>query len=250
MSDNSSFSLLQHHLHFSEVTSTNNVAKQLLDENLAYQGYVISSDFQSKGRGQEGNRWEAEKGKNILCSLVLHPQLTVEYQVYLNISMCLAVYDFVKKECETAEVRIKWPNDIYVNEQKVAGILIENSVLGMTIKHSIVGVGINMNQLQFFTEKAISLGLVTGKQYSIEESMKGLLQCMELRYDQLLAGAYPQLWEQYHEFFYRRNKATAFAAFDRNFEGMPIGIDDAGRLLVNEDDEIKLFNVKEITWLQ
>lgn len=249
MSDNSSFSFLQHHLHLSEVTSTNDVAKQLVEENFVQQGYVISTDFQSKGRGQEGNGWEAEKGKNILCSLVLYPHLPVEYQVYLNLCVSLAVYDFVQNHCKMAEVFIKWPNDIYVNSQKVAGILIENSIQGMAIKQSIVGIGININQQEFDSEKAVSMSLITEKLYSIENCVEELLHCLEIRYNQLLSGAYSELWTQYHEVFYRRNKSTAFAAGGEHFDGIPIGIDEAGRLLVNINNTIKRFNVKEIRWL-
>lgn len=249
MLDNSSFSFLQHHLHLSEVSSTNDVAKQLAEENLVKQGYVITADYQNTGRGQAGSGWESERGKNIICSLVLNSNIPIEFQLYLNISMCLAVYDFVKQYCSNADVQIKWPNDVYINDKKVAGILIENSVQGTVIKQSIVGIGVNINQTGFDSHKATSLSAITGLTYKLEECISGLLHHLEHRYHQLLAGAHADLWHQYHEFFYRKNKKTQFNADAVDFEGIPKGIDEAGRLVVLIKNEVKTFNVKEIAWV-
>jgi BirA family transcriptional regulator, biotin operon repressor / biotin---[acetyl-CoA-carboxylase] ligase len=246
--DNSSFSFLQHHLHLSEVTSTNDVAKQLAEENLVKHGYVITTDFQSVGRGQDLNGWEADKGKNILCSLILNPQLAIEYHLYLNLAISLGVYDFIVSHCPTVEVLIKWPNDIYVNQQKIAGILIENTIQGQWIKQCIVGIGININQEKFTNPKAVSLSTVVGQTFDIAESIKQLLAYLEVRYSQLLTGNYQMLWNQYHEVFYQKNRATTFESMDTQFEGIPKGIDHSGRLMVLVNNHIKTFNVKEITW--
>jgi BirA family biotin operon repressor/biotin-[acetyl-CoA-carboxylase] ligase len=231
--DNSSFSFLQHHLHLSEVSSTNDVAKQLAEENLVKQGYVITTDYQNKGRGQGGSGWESERGKNIICSLVLNSNISIDFQLYLNISMCLAVYDLVKQYCIGADVSIKWPNDVYVNDKKVAGILIENSVQGAVIKQSIVGIGVNINQVEFDSTKATSLSAITGSTYELEECIRVLLHQLEYRYHQLLAGAHADLWHEYHEFFYRRNKKTQF---------------NTDQVLLVEN-EVKTFNMKEIAWV-
>jgi BirA family biotin operon repressor/biotin-[acetyl-CoA-carboxylase] ligase len=245
---NSSFSFIQHHLHLSEVASTNDLAKQLAEDNLVQQGYVITTDFQTNGRGQESSGWEAERGKNILCSVILNSNLPVDQQVYLNLSVSLAVYDFVKECCPNDDVRIKWPNDIYINNKKVAGILIENTIQGMSIKQSIVGIGINVNQEVFGLTKAISLSLVTGIHYDLNSCIKDLLQFLEERYSQLLEGNAGEPWQQYHEVLYRRNMLTDFKAHNEEFEGVPTGIDEAGRLLVSINEETKVFNVKEIVW--
>jgi BirA family biotin operon repressor/biotin-[acetyl-CoA-carboxylase] ligase len=224
------------------------VAKQLAEENLVMNGYVITTDFQSKGRGQEQSGWESERGQNIIASVILHPNLAVDKQLYLNISVCLAVYDFVKMYCPDEEVSIKWPNDIYVNDRKISGILIENSVQGTAIKHSIIGIGININQELYHTPKAISLRQVTGMEYKVDDLIKNLLLHLEYRYQQLLAGVYDDLWHQYHEFLYRKNEPTQFKTATEKFEGIPKGIDSAGRLQVLVGNEVKVFNVKEIAW--
>lgn len=249
MLDNSSFSFLQHHLHLSEVSSTNDVAKQLAEENLVKQGYVITTDYQNMGRGQGASGWESERGKNIICSLVLNSNLSIDFQLYLNIAMCLAVYDFVKEYCPSSEVQIKWPNDIYIKDKKIAGILIENSVQGAVIKQSIVGIGVNINQTEFGSAKASSISAVTGLTYTLQDCIGVLLHHLEYRYHQLLAGAHADLWHQYHEFFYRKNKKTQFNADQICFEGVPKGIDEAGRLVVMVENEMKTFNVKEIAWV-
>jgi BirA family biotin operon repressor/biotin-[acetyl-CoA-carboxylase] ligase len=246
---NSSFSFAQHHLHLSEVASTNDLARKLAQENLMNHGYIITTDFQSQGRGQENNGWESEKGKNILCSILLNTQLSVEYQIYLNLTVSLAVYDFICKLAAANTVNIKWPNDVYLNNQKVAGVLIENSIQGMVIKQSIIGIGVNINQSVFTSLKATSLHLVTGEIYSIQSCMAEFLASFEYRYNQLLTGQFKVLWDDYHQGFYRKNMNTAFKAANQWFEGIPLGIDQAGRIVVKVKNEEVKFNVKEIVWL-
>jgi BirA family transcriptional regulator, biotin operon repressor / biotin---[acetyl-CoA-carboxylase] ligase len=246
--DNSSFSFLQHHLHLSEVTSTNDVAKQLAAENLVKQGYVITTDYQLKGRGQETNGWESERGKNILSSIVLSPDLAVEHQIYLNLAIALGVVDFVKLHCPNEDVLIKWPNDIYVNGKKVAGILIENSVQGSVIKQAIIGIGMNINQETFSHPKATSLKLIGGVEFNLEKCIQELLPKLEYRYQQLMGGYFTQLWTAYHDVFYRKDAVTRFEANAVLFDGIPKGIDSAGRLMVLVENHIRTFNVKEIIW--
>ena len=94
LSHNTTSSLGHSIIHLNEVTSTNDLAKQLIAENLAGHGTFIRADYQSKGRGQEVSSWESERGQNLLCSMVLFPKLQVQHQVYLNLAICLAVHDW------------------------------------------------------------------------------------------------------------------------------------------------------------
>lgn len=237
-------------LHLGEVTSTNDLARQLLDEQIVHHGTFIRADLQSKGRGQEQNVWESEKGANLLCSLILIPDaVQVNKQVLLNMSMCLAVRDMVQEYCPTHTVSIKWPNDVYLDDHKISGILIENALQGTLIKHSIVGMGININQHIFKQAKACSLGLVTQQTYDVEECSKLLLCHLKFRYDQWIHDQRDALWNDYHQYLYRKDVVSTFEIAGKIIEGMVKGVDEAGRLLLQVGTDIKVMNVKEIKWL-
>ena len=128
-----------------ELTSTNDQAFMLLKTINPVEGTVIYADFQKAGRGQKDNKWESEKGKNLLLSIILYPtSIRPEDQFYLSMAVSLGICDFIDSFFPGS--KIKWPNDIYINDDKIAGILIENSVMGETIESTIAGIGININQ--------------------------------------------------------------------------------------------------------
>lgn len=250
MSHNSELSFGHHQLELSEVTSTNDFAKQLAEENLAGHGSFVRADFQTKGRGQELNAWEADKGKNLLCSLVILPQrLPADEQVYLNITVCLGVYDMVKHYLPEAPVTIKWPNDIYIGHKKVAGILLENNLQGMQIKQCVAGMGVNINQVMFKNPRAVSLAQVSGSEYDIKECAAELLDKLNKRYHQLMSDHRDALWRDYHGVLYRKDVPSFFETDNEQLYGIVRGIDTAGRLLLEVQDEIRIFHVKQIRWL-
>jgi BirA family biotin operon repressor/biotin-[acetyl-CoA-carboxylase] ligase len=247
---NSELSLGHQVLHLSEVTSTNDLAKQLAEEQVIGHGAFVHAGFQQKGRGQELNGWESERNKNLLCSLVLHPPLLqADQQVYLNITICLAVYDMVKHYLAQADVRIKWPNDIYVGERKIAGILIENNLQGMFVKQAIAGMGININQMEFIHTRAVSLAQVSGEGYDLKECIGTLLEFLNQRYHLLLMGKRDKLWNDYHEVLYKKNVPSLFETEQGQIYGTVKGIDLAGRLLLDTGNETRIFHVKQIRWI-
>lgn len=128
-----------------ETLSTNDHLAQLCRDNKAEEFYTVVTNYQTDGKGQRGNTWEAERGKNILFSIVIYPTaLEAKNQFYL--SMLTAVSIVAALEKYTDGFSIKWPNDIYWKEKKIAGILIENEVQGKYIAQSIIGIGLNVNQ--------------------------------------------------------------------------------------------------------
>ena len=132
-----------------EVESTNNYANQLVLSKAAEHGTVVLAQYQKKGRGQQGNFWESEFGKNMLASFIVFPQfLSAAKQFYFSKIVSLALVDFLKTE--TNEVSVKWPNDIYVRNKKIAGILIENSIKGSNLSSAVIGIG------SFTTYKGVS----------------------------------------------------------------------------------------------
>jgi BirA family biotin operon repressor/biotin-[acetyl-CoA-carboxylase] ligase len=250
LNQNSAYSLGNHVLHLGEVTSTNDLARQLLDEKIVHHGTFIRSDMQSKGRGQEQNIWESEKGANLLCSLILIPDaVQVDSQVYLNMSVCLALRDMVQEYCPTRKVSIKWPNDVYVDDHKIVGVLIENAFQGSLIKHSIVGMGVNINQQSFTSAKACSLATITQQTYDVAVCSELLLGHLKFRYDQWIHQQKQALWNDYHQYLYKKDVVSLFEIQGTIVSGMVKGIDEAGRLLLQVDGEIRLLNVKEVKWL-
>ncbi len=129
-------------IYLHEVESTNNYANQLILSDAAEEGTVVLAHYQKKGKGQHGNNWESEDEKNLLMSIIIFPGfLDAGKQFLISKVVSLALIDFLKTETE--DVSIKWPNDIYVGKNKIAGILIENSVKGTNMFSAILGIGLN-----------------------------------------------------------------------------------------------------------
>src|ERR1700752_298971 len=132
-----------------ETPSTNLSAYEMLSMNRLPEGSAVLAKFQTKGKGQFGTQWESEKEKNILASFVFYPGFLEPKELFmLNQAIALGVYDCVKQVVKK-KVSVKWPNDIYVGDKKIAGILIENSITFSDVNYSIAGVGLNVNQEKF-----------------------------------------------------------------------------------------------------
>ena len=138
-------------LFFENLPSTNSHAASLLRDNKVSEGAVIYTNYQSAGRGQGGNKWESEENKNLLISIVLFPSMiSPADQFLLSMAVSLGICDFLDRYISA--ISIKWPNDIYVKNDKIAGILIENSIMGDHIENTIAGIGININQEKFMSD--------------------------------------------------------------------------------------------------
>ena len=138
--------IMPEYIHLTQTHSTNLYLRQILESNpLVEEGLVIYADFQDAGRGQQGNSWESEAKKNILCSLLLYPRrINAQDQFIISEIVSLGIADTLNSIQDG--FAIKWPNDIYYGDKKVAGILIENDLSGKVIYDSIIGFGINVNQ--------------------------------------------------------------------------------------------------------
>jgi BirA family biotin operon repressor/biotin-[acetyl-CoA-carboxylase] ligase len=135
------------HIHFKEITSTNDHLMNLLSKTNPPSGTVISADYQHSGRGQYGRSWVGEKGQNIAMSvLLLTTDLKIDEQFYINKAIALAICKWLKNILPQKNITIKWPNDIYIDDDKVCGILIQNIIQGAYYKAAIVGIGINIFQ--------------------------------------------------------------------------------------------------------
>ena len=179
-------------LHFPRLESTNAYAVTLLAKSNPVEGTVISTFNQSHGRGQIGSKWESEPHKNLSLSLILKPTfLPIKDQFWLTKCIALAVKDFLGSYVNDP-VKVKWPNDVYIGQRKIAGILIQNNINSKKIHYSIIGMGININQVTFsdWVPNPTSLALESNKTYALETMQAELMPFLEYRYLQLKAGKY------------------------------------------------------------
>lgn len=244
-------SLFKYIIELDHTISTNTYALELLKFQNAKEGTVICANFQSKGQGIRGVNWESEHGKNILMSIVLSPDISIEKQFEINNCMSLALYDFAKKYF-TQEVKIKWPNDLLVNENKLGGILINNMVRDGKIRNTIVGIGVNVNQIQFdnYSPPATSLKELLENDFDIEQIQKEILDCIEFRYANLKKEKSSKMREEYLSILYAFNQWRNYKIQDKQIKAKIVGIDEIGKLILEfEDNKTKAFALKEIAYL-
>ncbi|MCC7030491.1 MAG: biotin--[acetyl-CoA-carboxylase] ligase [Chitinophagaceae bacterium] len=167
-------------IELNEIDSTNNYAMRLINEGMAEHGLTIRADFQTAGKGQHGNVWLAEESKNLLCSVILDTkEFELERQFILNCMTCVCITEMLMQQYVIPNVSIKWPNDIYAGNKKIAGILIENNIRGTQWTNAVVGIGLNINQEEFsHLNTATSMKNELGKDVKIKQVLKHLLKKM------------------------------------------------------------------------
>lgn len=167
-----------------ECASTNKLLLEGIDNGYLYADfYTIYTSFQSHGYGQVGNSWESEGGKNLLFSTVLHPTgVKASEQFFISEAIALAVAETL--DSETDSISVKWPNDIYWNDKKIAGILIENNLSGACLKDCVIGVGLNVNQKVFLSDapNPVSLLNITDRDYDIRHILDTVLERFKMLY--------------------------------------------------------------------
>lgn len=231
-----------------ECPSTNDLAMKLLQQSSAIEGTVVITDCQTAGKGQRGNTWESEPSQNLTFSVLLKPTfLAIKDQFMLSIATCLAVHDYLIKHSEAA-IQVKWPNDVLANGKKIGGILIENQIQGNTLSSSVIGIGLNIGQLHFSMATATSLALVTGRSYELVNELPTLLATLEARYMQLRQGSHSNLLTDYLDALYLLGERHQFKTKDELFEGIILGIDATGKLMVKTAQGVRFFAVKEIAY--
>lgn len=191
-------------IHLDTVGSTSSYMSSLGDE--APHGTAVMAREQTAGRGQRGNSWEAEPGMNITLSLMLRPGgLPPGRQFIISQAVSLAIVEMLDRYVEG--VSIKWPNDIYVGDRKICGILIENAITGTAITRCIVGIGLNVNQTVFLSDapNPVSLRqLIPGTEFDIDALADTMLSAILLRVDEALAGDTSAIAAAYFARLWRR----------------------------------------------
>jgi BirA family biotin operon repressor/biotin-[acetyl-CoA-carboxylase] ligase len=235
----------------SEVGSTNNYANRLIMSKAAEEGTVVMTHFQGNGRGQASNRWESEKGKNLLMSIILFPGfLPAANQFLLSKVAGLSILEFLQREVK--DVTIKWPNDIYVGNKKIAGILIENSIKGNFLSSSVIGIGLNLNQGEFLSDapNPVSLKQLSGKEYQVEDVMHEILKLFFIWYKRLQQGNMEKIDLTYFSQLYRKEEWEIYSREGYQFEAKIVGIGEFGQLILQKRDETtRAYMFKEIEFV-
>ena len=192
------------------IGSTNTYLRELNGGDPAYDYEVAVADFQTAGRGQKGNTWESEQGKNLLFSILAHPKgIKVQEQFYISEAIALAVSDAVIAAAGpeyAAGFSVKWSNDIYYKDCKMAGILIENTLEEGYLRESIVGIGLNLNESGWPEElpNPVSLHELTGRHYSPQDELRRLHKEIRRRFARLgSADGRKSLQEEFGKYMFR-----------------------------------------------
>jgi BirA family biotin operon repressor/biotin-[acetyl-CoA-carboxylase] ligase len=232
--------------HFiNQVNSTNNYIKNLNAEN----GLVVYTAHQTAGRGMASNTWESEPNKNLLCSVLLEFHFVkIEHQAYINMAISIALQTVIKNIIQK-NCFIKWPNDIYIEHKKIAGILIENAIQGTVLKQTIIGIGLNVNQIFFENKNAISLKNILNHDLEIETILHQLTHEINIVYQTLKKGNYNQISEQYNQLLYRKNENCQFIVNSNICEGTIVNVNNYGLLQVIIDNKLQEFAHKEIAMI-
>ena len=232
-----------------EISSTNDYALELVRTENVPEFTVIRADFQTKGRGQIGNHWVADSGKNLLFSVILHPtHIAANNQFILSQCVSLALSRTVSLFCD--DVSIKWPNDLYVGDKKIAGILIENLLNGKNIASSIIGIGLNVNQENFIgAENPISLRNILHNNLNIKEILILFLQELQSLYT-IIPAQNETIRRDYLAHLYLLGKQAQYKDKDGTFTGAISSVSDDGKLhIIDSTGQERAYYFKEVEYL-
>lgn len=242
----------QNILIYKEITSTNDLMKQLVANSKPLtEGTVIMAEHQTAGKGQQQNGWHSEAGKNLTFSLLLFPQFLLPDQSFdLITAISLGVIKPLQKILGK-DVRIKWPNDIYYGQKKLGGILIGNSVVGQTIKHSVIGIGININQENFpaHLPNPVSLIQILQKKSALKEVLSQICAGLEVYYLKLKNGKSAEIKQEYLDNLYGLGQEMDFKAQDGIFKGEICTVSQSGLLGVKKQNETFFYDFKQIKFI-
>ncbi len=220
-----------------QTDSTNRLMKSLLRDQHLPEGFVVRSGYQLEGRGQGSNRWESQKGRNLLFSMLLRPvHVAVEEQFILSQMVALAIYQSLQELLpeEATAFSLKWPNDIYWKNQKLGGILIENSLRGGKITECIIGIGLNINQTTFYSDapNPVSLRQISGRRHRLMDVLQTILHPLFEIYSQ---ADYAAIRSDYAQALYRREGYHSYFAPEKGqFEACILRVEEDGRLVLKE----------------
>lgn len=242
-------------VHIPNIDSTNRELLRRVNDNKLFfnnlnKPYLLISDYQTGGRGQGSNRWESERGENILASFFFRPNVSAAKQFLFNQFFALTVRRFLLQY--VPDVKIKWPNDIYVGDKKIAGILFEHTLLGEDLQYTIAGIGINVNQCEFSADipNPTSLKMLTDKSYNVENLVNVFYEMVQSSYGRFqLATDEDALSVEYLSCLYRKGEEHLYCIRGNEVRATILGVDVFGRLrLTLPDGAVVECGLKEIVY--
>ena len=239
---------------FESIDSTNNYLQDFLLHEKVEEGFVIWAKEQTAGRGHGKNHWESKAEKNLTFSVLLKPAfIPPENQFLLTQIVSLAIIDLLEEILPKEKITIKWPNDIYIGDKKVAGILIQNFIKGEVIDYSIVGIGLNVNQQQFFSDapNPVSLIQITSNLLVLDDLLDRLLIRIKNIYEQSVSKFLrEEINKRYLSHLFRYNKQAVFKENNLRFKATILGIGKFGQLILQlENGKEKRYSFKEVEFV-
>ncbi|WP_375579204.1 biotin--[acetyl-CoA-carboxylase] ligase [Marivirga tractuosa] len=231
--------------------STNDLMAQMSAKKQLYEGAIIITKHQTKGKGQRGNQWNSPAGDNLTFSVFFKPQfLKASQQFELNRMTSLALLDVVKSYNAESKVFVKWPNDLILNKRKVAGILIENSINQNGISESIIGIGLNVNQTDGLLPTATSFAKQFEKEFDLDKVLLEIVQRLEHYYLILRSGDFRFIHETYESKLYLKDKVAYYEDSIGKFNGIIRKVYPDGVLEIEDESGIlKKYQFKEVRLL-
>ena len=233
------------------IESTNNYAMEQARAGLAIHGKAWFANEQWGGKGQRGKKWVSNKGENIVMSLIVKPsKLFAANPFYLSMLVANICRQFVADKTNL-QTFVKWPNDIYIDDRKAGGILIENIFVGKEWQWAVIGIGINVNQEQFeFTENnPISLKSATEQDYIPIALAKELAQLIITFINKVDNEELKNIYSIFNQHLYKKNQLVFLKKETAVFETTIIAINEYGQL-ITEDTIERIFNVGEVEWVK
>lgn len=231
-----------------ETQSTNILLWKMFHEKSLPEGFVLYTDFQTAGKGQNGNFWESQKGKNLLFSMILYPKhIPIDQLFLLSQLVCIAIKEALEKYI--SDITVKWPNDIYWNDKKIAGILIENSLQGNKVKAVVIGIGVNINQLNFVSNapNPVSMQQIIGKSFKRNNLLNIISQNILNLYTNF---DLEKIRHQYVESLYRMNGFHIYKSENILFNAKINEVRPDGQLILEtENGELRGFYFKEVQYI-
>ena len=249
-------------MYIKQTNSTSTLLREQYSENMPHL-YTIRTDYQTAGRGQAGNSWESEEGKNLLFSALLkYKDIRAAEQWRLSMLVAVALWDVLANYLPQEQLTIKWPNDIYFGDKKLVGILIENSLIGGYVGYSIAGIGVNVNQTKWLSNapNPISMKEITGQEYDVEVLMKEWqekIKAWEISTTDELEAAYLQhlyRGKGWHKYVEREVSVQPTMIAEQGIAGTFlaefVGVTEQGELILRkENGEEKNYHFKQIRFV-
>lgn len=232
----------------SKTDSTNARLREQLSLGDLKEFSVLYTDYQVSGRGQRGNSWESENAKNLLFSIYLAPQFVpVKSQFLISQIASLSVAEALAQY--TTNITIKWPNDIYWNQKKICGMLIEHNLSNQMLSQSIIGIGLNVNQKTFVSNapNPVSLSNIIGRDVNREALLEDILERLNEYYNQLKSGNENLIIENYHRSLFRKEGYHLYSDKDGSFLAKIVRVELDGRFVLSTlSGELRSYLFKEV----